>query len=90
MHILTFKYTKSDGSVSTRTISILGTPTKLVSGVDISSLSMEDQAVYALRMDEIKAKFDEEAARINEVFDLKYNYRQFKPECMSDRVSETI
>lgn len=90
MNIITFKYTKADGTVSNRTLAIGAEPTKLFAGTDISSLSQEDQAVYAMRVDEAKNKYLEEIKALNDVFDLNFNYRQFKPELMTEVVREVI
>ena len=90
MKIITFKYTKADGTISNRTLAVGAEPSKLYAGTDLSSLSQEDQAVYAMRVDEAKNKYLDELKALNEVFDLNFNYRQFKPECMTDVVHEVI
>lgn len=90
MKIITFKYTKADATVSKRVLAVLVEPAKLYGGTDISSLSDEDQAVYAMRVDEIRTTYLEKLKEINSAFDLNHNYRQFKPECMSEVVHEDI
>lgn len=90
MNIITFKYAKADGTTSNRTLAVAVEPTKLYGGTDISSLSQEDQAVYALRVNEAKNKYLEELKALNDVFDLNFNYRQFKPEGMTEIVREVI
>lgn len=90
MKTLTFKYTKADGKQSNRTIVVSNEPTKLYAGTDISSLSMEDQALYINAVNVAKEDYLDKLKAINNSFDLNFNYRQFKPECMSDIVEEDI
>lgn len=90
MKIITFNYTKADDTVSKRVLAVLVEPAKLYGGTDISSLSDEDQAVYAMRVDEIRNSYLDALKNLNSVFDLNHNYRQFKPDCMSAVVHEDI
>lgn len=90
MKITTFKYTKDDGSVSKRSVLVSAEPTKLLAGTDISSLSHEEQAQYALEVSELKAEYLEGLKQLNDQYDLNYNYRQFKPENMSEVVEDVI
>ena len=90
MHILTFNYTKTDGKKSKRVIAVHNTPQKLYAGTDISTLSMEDQALYAIKVQKAKDAYLEVVKHINDEFDLNYNFRQFKPELMSEIVEEHI
>ena len=90
MNILTFKYTKSDGKVSNRTIVVSAEPTHLFAGTDISSLEPYDMAIYAERANMYKTAYLENIKALNDEFDLTFNYRQFKPECMSEIVREAV
>jgi len=90
MNILSFKYTKSDGMVSERTLLVSQEPTKLYAGTDISSLSAEEQVAYINKVSEAKEVYLDAIKTINEIFDLNFNYRQFKPECMTDIIKEDI
>jgi hypothetical protein len=90
MKITTFKYTKADGSTSKRTILVSAEPTKLVSGTDISGLSTEDQVLYSMEVQRIKDVYLEALKLVNDKYDLNHNYRQFKPEGMSDVVEDIL
>ena len=90
MKTLTFKYTKADGKQSNRVLVVSHEPTKLYAGTDITSLEMADQAMYIAEVDALKEAYLEALKEINNKFDLNFNYRQFKPECMSAIVEEDI
>lgn len=91
MKITTFTYTKpSDQKVSKRVLAVSAEPTKLYGGTDITSLSDEDQVVYAMAVDEAKNAYLNKIKEINDLFDLNFNFRQFTPEHMSEVVHEFI
>jgi hypothetical protein len=84
MKIITFKYTKADGKISQRTIVVSNEPSKFVSGTDISELEDVDQVQYVEEVKKAKEIYLDMLKQINDEFDVIHNYRQFKPECMSD------
>lgn len=86
MKTLTFVYTKPDGSVSERTILALTTPSDLYGGIDISNLSPEDGAKFVSEYEALYADFLAAAKDLQEDYDVKYNYRNFKADRMSDVV----
>lgn len=90
MNIISFNYKKADGKVSARTLAVSAEPTKLFAGTDISSLSQEDQAAYINAVAELKDIYLEAVKAMNDKFDLNHNYRQFKPENMTDIVREVF
>lgn len=90
MNILNFKYTKADGTTSQRVLAVSVEPTKLYAGTDISSLEAEDQVEYITMINKAKEAYLEAVKSINNAFDLNFNYRQFKPECMTEIVKEVI
>lgn len=90
MKIISFKYTKSDGKVSDRTIVVTAEPTKLYAGTDISSLDAEAQVSYINEVQLAKDVYLEALKKVNDAYDLNFNYRQFKPEAMADIVEEDI
>ena len=90
MRTLTFKYTKADGKVSERVLLVSAEPTKLYAGTDISSLSDEDQVAYINDVAEAKELYLQMIKSLNDKYDLNFNFRQFKPESMSDIVEEDI
>lgn len=90
MKIISFKYTKADGKQSARTLLVSAEPTKLYAGTDITSLSAEEQVQYINEVQLAKDVYLESLKRINDTYDLNFNYRQFKPESMTDAVEEDI
>ena len=90
MKILSFKYTKADGSVSNRTLAVMVKPQTMFEGIDISSLEPPEQYIftkainsayedYLLAIDTAKAEFD-----------LTFDYRRFDPKKMTEVVEEEI
>ena len=90
MKIISFKYTKTDGKQSDRTLLVSAEPTKLYAGTDISSLDAEDQVSYVNEVQLAKDVYLEMLKNINNTYDLNFNYRQFKPENMANIVEEDI
>lgn len=90
MNIKTFKYTKANGAVSTRVVSILVSPNIMFEGIDITPLEPVEQAMYAVKMDEAYKVFLEAAALINDEFEMRNQYRRFDPAKMSGVVNEEI
>jgi hypothetical protein len=84
MKLLEFTYTKQDGSVSKRAVIELVTPNKFVEGWDVSELDSDNFAKFAEVMGALRRRQHEETMQLLADFDLKHNYRRFKPESMSD------
>lgn len=90
MLILTFNYTKADGSISKRVIAPHTQPTHLYSGTDISELEIEEQVKFTSDLNNLHDKHASEMAELIDRHDLNRRYRQFKPECMTDIKREFI
>ena len=90
MNILTFTYTKTPDSVSERVLVVSAEPNKMYKGTDISNLSMEDQAKYIEMANEAKEMYLDMIKKLNDVFDLNHNFRQFDPAKMTNIVREDI
>jgi hypothetical protein len=84
MKLLEFNYTKQDGEVTKRAIIELVTPTKFIEGWDVSSLDNNEFAKFTETMGALRRRQHEETMQVLQEFDLKHNYRRFKPESMSD------
>jgi len=84
MKLLEFTYTKQAGEVSKRAVIELVTPTKFVEGWDVTSLDNNEFANFAQAMGELRRRQHDETMQLLQDFDLKHNYRRFKPESMSD------
>lgn len=84
MKLVEFNYTKQDGSTSKRAVIELVTPNKFMEGWDVSQLDESMFASFTQQMGELRRRQHEETMQMLADFDLKHNYRRFKPEAMSD------
>ena len=82
--LLEFTYTKQDGSVSKRAVIELVTPNKFIEGWDVSNLDEQTFVQFTQSMGELRRRQHEETMQLLGDFDLKHNYRRFKPESMTD------
>lgn len=87
MKTIAFKYTKADGSVSSRVLVVANEPNKFISGTDISELEPVDQVAYVEAVKDAKETYLEMLKQINDEFDCNHKFRQFKPELMTDIVT---
>ena len=88
MKIKEFTYTKADGSVSSRTIVELVSPSQHVEGIDITELDMDSYAEFVQRLNELERVIYEMRTVLYSEFDLNNNYRKFVPERMTDVTTE--
>lgn len=84
MKLLEFTYTKQAGDVSKRAVIELVTPTNFVEGWDVTSLNEGEFAKFTETMGALRRRQHEETMQLLQDFDLKHNYRRFKPEGMTD------
>ncbi len=88
MNIISFGYTKENGDKSERVIIKLKEPCPNYFGIDISELDLEDQVAFDEAFSLLK---EEHASKINDLmvkFDVKHNFRTFKPERMENIIKE--
>ena len=90
MQLTSFEYTKADGTTSKRVIIVTGSPSQNYSGIDISEVSTEDQALYTVAYEKIKAEHDLAIRQLNKEFEMQHRYRQFKPAGMSNIETHTL
>lgn len=90
MKIITFTYTKKDGSVSERTLAAMVNPNTMYEGIDISELEQADQAMFATAMNAAHDKYMAEIQQVKHDFDTLHAYRRFDPKLMTNVVTETI
>lgn len=84
MKTISFQYTKENGEQSNRVFVPLSIPNENYFGVDITSLDIEDQVAFDEAMDLIN---EERLAKVRDLmvkFDVKHNFRTFKPSRMTD------
>ena len=86
--MLSFQYTKEDGKVSDRVFIPLESPTNKYFGIDISELSIEDQGIFAAKMQKIQEDKEQAEHALMHDFDIKFKFRYFVPEKMSNIVDE--
>jgi hypothetical protein len=84
MKLLEFDYTKQTGEVSKRAVIELVTPTAFIEGWDVTNLTNNEFAKFAESMGDLRRRQHEETMQLLQEFDLKHNYRRFKPEGMSN------
>lgn len=87
MKTITFNYTKKDGSTSERTLLVTAEPkpaTDKYAGIDLSEISPEDASAFVLRYEDLYNEYLQNLDDLKEQFDLKYNYRQFFADNMTD------
>ena len=90
MNILTFKYTKADGSTSNRVLAPMVKPNTMYEGIDISRLEVADQVMFA---EAVNAAYNTYMATLEAVkaeFDVTHDYRRFDPKRMTEVVREVI
>lgn len=90
MNIITFDYTKADGSTSQRVLVPSAEPNKMFKGTDISSLSAEDQVAYIDAITAAKDIYLNAIKSLNDIYDLNHNFRQFDPTKMTNIVRGEI
>lgn len=90
MNILTFNYTKANGSTSDRVLAVMTKPNTMYEGIDISELSMESQALFAEQVNSAYVTYLAALEAVKASFDVSQNYRRFDPKKMQAVVSEEI
>lgn len=90
MNVLTFTYTKADGSVSKRVFYPLITPNKMYEGIDIGVLEPVDQVQFIDLMEGAKENYLATITQLRAEFDLNQDYRRFDPKKMTDIVEEHV
>lgn len=90
MKLLTFTYKKADGSTSQRTVLPISEPAKLLSGLDLSSLSKVEILEYATTYNALKNDFDTKMAALASRYNLSQSFRQFKADGISNFQTEYI
>lgn len=84
MKLLEFTYTKQAGDVSKRAVIELVTPSQFVEGWDVTNLDESEFAKFTETMGALRRRQHEETMQLLQEFDLKHNYRRFKPSGMTD------
>jgi hypothetical protein len=84
MKLLEFTYTKQSGEVSKRAVIELLAPSDFIEGWDVTNLEEADFAKFTQTMGELRRRQHEETMKLLQDFDLKHNYRRFKPSNMTD------
>lgn len=90
MKLKSFDYTKADGTTSHREFIEFYGPTHLCFGVDVTELEEADRIDLATKLAYARSEFDKDVATLMELYDVKHNFRQFKPESMTNVESENF
>lgn len=84
MKLLEFTYVKQAGDVSKRAVIELVTPSEFVEGWDVTQLDPGEFAKFTETMGALRRRQHAETMQLLQEFDLKHNYRRFKPSGMLD------
>lgn len=87
MKTIEFTYTDAKGKTSERTLLATTVPGTAYEGIDVSSMSDEDFAVFAKEYSVMHEAYLTQLKELQAKFDLTHNYRRFLVERMSN-VSE--
>ncbi len=90
MKLVEFKYTKADGSVSTRAVIEVVQPCTYFEGIDVSQVPEAEFAKFTLEYSDLLEQQYNAKMSIMQKYDLKHNYRRFIPENMADVTSDHI
>lgn len=90
MKIKSFTYTKSPTDVSQRDVLVIGEPSSYLTGIDISELSEEDQAKFAVEMSNVLDNYKIAQQTVMAKYDVRNRFRQFDPLKITDVVDEYI
>ena len=90
MKLATFSYTDTKGKNSSRRLLITGTPSDKMSGIDVTKYNDEAIAEFSAQYDLLHEAFTEQVRKLEETFDMKYNFRQFFESKMTDLEVEDI
>lgn len=77
MKIAKFTYQDLKGKVTEREVLVVSEPTNKISGIDLSELESDEQQEFAEAYAAIMAAARSELQALAVAWDLKYNYRQF-------------
>ena len=84
MKTLIFKYTKADGKVSERTLLALVIPGDKYAGIDLSELEPNEAMNFVHEVEILHEKYIMDMQALQTKFDLKYSYRQFFADKMTE------
>lgn len=90
MKIYTFKYTKENGSASTRVLMPERVPYDKYSGLDISSMEEQEQGMFLAEVLALKDEYKTKLLAIQEKYDIVHNYRTFLPARMTEVTDEVV
>lgn len=90
MNLITFQYTKADGSTSQRVLSPVVVPNKMYEGTDLSELNEDAQEDYVIALGKLRDEYLTKVAELQEQFDLNNRYRRFEPTKMTNIIEEAI
>jgi hypothetical protein len=90
MKIAQFQYKDAKGKVSQKEVLVIQEPTNKMSGIDISELSAEAQAIFVAQYAELFDEFKEKILALQKSHDLHFRYRNYLAENMSNLQTENV
>lgn len=77
MKLAKFEYTDTKGKITQREVFVVTMPTNKLSGIDVTELTEEEQAVFAIEYDALVDEFHSKVDALKKQFDITHNFRQF-------------
>lgn len=85
-----FVYTKNTGESKPRAVLVMQEPQAFLEGIDLSDMPEEEFADFVSQYSKAYDEWVLKSQTILHDFELKHNYRRFKPEGMSNAVVEYV
>lgn len=90
MKIMEFMYTKNTGESKHRAVLVMQEPQQFLEGIDLTDMPESEFADFVQEYSKHYDAWKLQAQTIINNFELKHNYRRFKPEGMSDTVVQYV
>lgn len=77
MKLAKFEYTDLKGKVTNREVCVVSMPSNKLSGIDVTELSEEEQAMFSAEYDLLVEEFQGKLTALKEQYGVNHNFRQF-------------
>jgi hypothetical protein len=90
MQVCSFDYTKSDNKTSKRVLVPFVKPSNAYEGIDITELDTEDQALFVTALEQAQQEYLAKVAELEAEYDVRYRFRKFLLDRISNLKTELI
>lgn len=90
LKIMEFVYTKNTGESKARAVLVMQEPQQFLEGIDLSDLPEDEFAEFVSVYSKAYDAWRLQSQTILNEFELKHNYRRFKPEGMSEATVQYV